>query len=390
MLDFLIVGGGIGGAVLANLLAQCGRRVMVLEKGVQPAQQNRPEVLWPATVEFLRALIPSDLDEHWRLPIRGGVLTCQGRKLLEFGPDVFDAADVQPFSTANTRQLLAQRAVCEFRTGVEVTEVLHERGRVVGVRARDTAGGAEREILAAWTVGDDGAHSVIRQGCGLPMRLVHLPLELLGFSFAWHASLPANTVRFWLNKDRLRTRVLGMGSIPVPKGRGVALVPVWGAAFKDQNRLEASIRAFAAQEPLLNELLGEHRYPAEFTHFRLAWGPTPRFGVEGCLLMGDAAHPVTPAGGQGANASIADALAIAELASEKPDDLLAEYTRRRQAATQRSLSLSRGASRVLSMPRPLIDLGLLAMPCAIRWLNNHPERLGRFLQFAANAFREQT
>jgi len=43
-------------------------------------------------------------------------------------------------------------------------------------------------------------------------------------------------------------------------------------------------------------------------------GHAPRYGAAGAVVMGDAAHPVSPAGGQGANMSIADARALAELA----------------------------------------------------------------------------
>ena len=57
-IDFLIVGGGIGGYVLANLLGRRGKHVLVLEKSRTPSPQNRPEILWPATVELLRTLIP--------------------------------------------------------------------------------------------------------------------------------------------------------------------------------------------------------------------------------------------------------------------------------------------------------------------------------------------
>src|SRR5271166_4148016 len=240
-IDFLIVGGGIGGAVLAHLLGRRGMRVMVLEKGRTPMPQNRPEVLWPASVEVLRTLIPKDLEERWMTPIRGGVFIYKGRTLLQFGPQVFDAAGVQPYSTANTRELLLQQAPCEYQRGVEVTQVLRDRGQVVGVRARDTASGAEREILAAWTVGDDGAHSVIRRGCGLPLNIVRFPIELLGFAFDWPAGLPANTVHIWLNKDRLRTGVLGMPSAPMPEGKGVALIPVWSEAFQNERRLQEAI-----------------------------------------------------------------------------------------------------------------------------------------------------
>jgi 2-polyprenyl-6-methoxyphenol hydroxylase-like FAD-dependent oxidoreductase len=389
-IDFLIVGGGIGGAVLANLLGRRGKRVLVLDKSRTPIPQNRPEGLWPATVKLLRTLIPQSLEERWMLPLRGGVIVYEGKPLLQFGPEVLQAAGVQLYSTANTRELLLQQAPCEYQRGVEVTEVLRDQGRVVGVRARDTAGGPERDILAEWTVGDDGVHSAIRRGCGLRMDVVRLPVGLLGFRFDWPASLPAGMVRMWINKDRLRTGVFGLPVMPLPEGKGVGLIPGWPEAFQNERHLRKALRTFAASEPILEELLGQRPYPESYTSFHIAMGRTPRFGIPGALLMGDAAHPVTPAGGQGANLSVADALVIADAALERPNELLSEYQRRRSAATQRSLSLSRTAARVFSLPRPVFNLGLAFFPWAARWLNKRPERFGRFLRTAAEAFRERT
>ena len=388
-IDFLIVGGGIGGAVLANLLVRSGKRVLVLEKGRTPIPQARPEVLWPATVEFLRTLIPAALEQRWSLPIRGGAIVYCNEELLRFGPEVFDAAGVQPYSTANTRELLMQQAACEYQRGVEVTEVLHEGERVVGVRARDVESSAEREILAEWTVGDDGVHSVIRRGCGLPMAVVPFPVHLLGFAFDWPASLPANAVRIWFNKERRQTGVIAMPIVPLPEGKGVGLIPMWPEVGQDEQRLQAALRTFAAQDPALEELIGTRAYPAGFTRFQIGYGRTPCFGCAGALLMGDAAHPVTPAGGQGANLSVADARVIAETALERPQQLLDEYQRRRLAPTQRSLSFSRTATRVASLPRFMMNMGLAILPWASRRLGKRPERFGRLLRTAAEAFREQ-
>jgi 2-polyprenyl-6-methoxyphenol hydroxylase-like FAD-dependent oxidoreductase len=180
-----------------------------------------------------------------------------------------------------------------------------------------------------------------------------------------------------------------MPAAPVPEGKGVALIPVWPERFQNERHLQEALRAFAAQDPVLEEILGERAYPNGFTHFRIAWSRKPCFGIAGALLIGDAAHPVTPAGGQGANASVADALVIAEVALERPTELLTEYQRRRRAATLRSLSLSRGAVRIFSLPRPVLNLGLAVLPWAARWLNNRPDRFGGALRTAAEAFRER-
>ncbi len=386
--DFVIVGGGIGGAVLANLLGRRGRRVLVLEKATAPTPQARPEMLWPATVAALRTLLPEELEPQWSVPIRAALLTCGKQELLRIDAKVFDDAGVQPCSTANTRELLMQQARCEYRRGVEVTEVLRDKERIVGVRTRDTASGTEQEILADWTVGDDGAHSVVRKACGFPPDLRQFPLDVLGFRFDWPASLPPNGVRIWLNKDRLRTGLLGMPAAPLPQGQGVALLPMRPEAGQDAARLQEALRSFAQQDSVLAELIGPRTDVAGFARFRIGWSLSPRFGIAGALLMGDAAHPVTPAGGQGANLSVADALLIAELASEQPDRLLEEYERRRLPPTKRSLSFSRSASRLLSLPRLVLHLGFASLPWLARWLNRRRDRFGKFLRTAAEAFQE--
>jgi 2-polyprenyl-6-methoxyphenol hydroxylase-like FAD-dependent oxidoreductase len=387
-IDFLIVGGGIGGAVLANLLGRRGKRVVVLEKGHSPVPQNRPEILWPATVEVLRTLIPEHLSSRWMLPIQGGEVVDGKQTLLRFGPEVFQAAGVQPYSTSNTRQLLLQQAACEYRRGVEVTGLLHSQGRVAGVKTLEPSTGARSEIPATWTVGDDGGHSAVRLGCGLTMSLARFPLELLGFSFDWPASLTPSVGRIRLNEPRITTGVLGLAVMPLPEGRGAGLIPTWPEVLQNEKRLRKALADLAAREAVLDELIGKRPYPEGFTHFRLAWCRSPCFGIPGALLMGDAAHPVTPAGGQGANLSVADALVIAEEAQARPDTLLEEYRRRRRAAALRSLSISRGAARVFSLPRLVLNLGLLALPWAARWANRRPERFGRFLQTISRLFLE--
>ena len=86
---------------------------------------------------------------------------------------------------------------------------------------------------------------------------------------------------------------------------------------------------------------------------------------------------------------MADALVLAEAALERPAQLLDEYARRRWGAVERSLSFSRGATRVLSLPRLVLNLGLTAAPWGIRWLSRRPELFGQVLCLAAGAFQEK-
>jgi 2-polyprenyl-6-methoxyphenol hydroxylase-like FAD-dependent oxidoreductase len=307
---------------------------------------------------------------------------------LTFGPGVIETSGVQPYSTAHTRELLLQQAPCECRRGVEVTAVLRDRGRVGGVRARPLDGGPEEDVLAEWTVGDDGVFSAVRHGCGLPIAVSHFPLDLLSFGFDWPQALPPDRVRICLNEDRLTSGVLGMPAAPLPGGKGVALIPVWPEAFANVRRLQAALRRFIGRDPVLAEMAGGRTYPGGMTRNRLAWARTPRFGTAGALLMGDAAHPVTPAGGQGANLSVADAVAIAEIAQNNPAGLLADYERRRRPAALRSLSISREAARVFSLPRIVLHLGIAALPWISHLPGLGPGLFGRFLRTAAGAFQD--
>jgi 2-polyprenyl-6-methoxyphenol hydroxylase-like FAD-dependent oxidoreductase len=384
-IDFLIVGGGIGGAVLAHLLGRGGKRVVLLEKNLSAAPPTRPEVLWPTTVELLRTLIPADLEERWLLLVRGFMAVYKRQPIVSFGPEVFQAAGVQPCSTAHTRDLLLQQAPCECQRGVEVIGLLREGGRVVGVRTKDATGG-ECDILAEWVVGDDGGHSIIRRACGLPMVLSSFPLEILSFAFDWPASLPAGVARVWINQHRMRSGIPVMPVFPLPGGKGVALIPVPPRVLADTARLHEALREFFAQDPAMGDVIGERTYPDSLTRLHIVWGRKPHFGVPGALLMGDAAHPVSPAGGQGANLAVADAVAIAETALHAPADLLNAYERRRRPAAQRSLQLTRRAAWIFSLPGIVRTLGLLAVPWAARWLNRRPKLFGEFLRISASAF----
>jgi 2-polyprenyl-6-methoxyphenol hydroxylase-like FAD-dependent oxidoreductase len=352
--DFLIVGGGIGGLVLAELLGRSGKRVVVLERSTGPPPWNRPEVLWPATIDLLLTLLPR---ERWEaeavLPLAGMELFTGREFAWAIAPETLAQAKVQPWSTNpnQTRELLMQLTSFELHRGVEVKEVLKDGARISGVRSRNTATGSEQEWLAEWTVGDDGANSLVRQACGIELTKRVFPLDLYCFSVAWPTEFRPNAGRLWPNWRTPASGILVLGALPFAHQQGVGLVPARPWALDDLPRAQSAWQEFVAEEPGLAALVGERKFPDDFQRVKRPWGHARRYGAAGALLMGDAAHPVSPAGGQGANMSVADGRAIAELALAGERDLLAAYERRRRLPNRRSLRFTRAAALFFGLPQ---------------------------------------
>jgi 2-polyprenyl-6-methoxyphenol hydroxylase-like FAD-dependent oxidoreductase len=148
---------------------------------------------------------------------------------------------------------------------------------------------------------------------------------------------------------------------------------------------------FVSNYPVVGKMLGGRNFPKDLAHFHTAYGNSPRYGAEGVFLMGDAAHPVTPAGGQGANLSVADAAALAEiipatLAQVLPasdENPLTGYERVRRPAAERSLRMSRGVARLFSLPDAIISR---LVPTMIRIVGLRPQIFSPVLKTTATAF----
>ena len=394
-LDFVIVGGGIGGAVLASLLGRGGRQCLVLEKG-SALPIPRPEILWPATVALLSRLLPDPAVRGTAmLPLKGLAFARGRRVVAEVNDDVYRNAGVTPVSTdpAETRRLLLHHGPFEVRTGVEVREVVRECGRVVGVRGRDAATGQDVEVAARFTVGDDGAHSRVRQACGIPLSARPFPVDFLCFGVTWPpdvpGGLPRDVARLWMNDRRFGSRVGALLAVPFAGGGGVGLVPVAPRAFDDLAALREDWRRFSADDPRIERLLRGRRFPDDLVRVTRAWGHAPRYGDgnrdAGAFLLGDAIHPVSPAGGQGANMSVADAAALADVLLSGRADPLGEYERRRRPANARSMEFTSIAASVLRAPGDVLRV-LAPLPLSV--VRHSPRQFGRVLRMAAAAFQD--
>jgi 2-polyprenyl-6-methoxyphenol hydroxylase-like FAD-dependent oxidoreductase len=375
--------------VLAELLSRGGKRVVVLERSAAPPSWLRPEILWPATVEVLFSLAPRPVWEQSAMLPLEGICVHDGKKFVRLvSQEVVAAAQVQPWFTNpnETREQLLRLGGFELRRGVEVTQVLKERERIVGVRARELATGQETEILATWTVGDDGVHSAVRAACSIDMPTRLFPVEFLCITLTWPTYLPAGTVHLWPNWRSGRSGILIFGAGSLPSGKGVGLALVDGRRFDTNPDAAKSWGQFSGTDQALQRLVAGLDFPRGFMRIKRPWGHAPRYGAPGAVIMGDAAHSVSPAGGQGANMSVADAVVLAELLLRGEPNLIAEYEHRRRPANQRSLGPTRFAHTALGLPGWMVPN--VCRRALLGWLSRHPALVQRVLRSVSTLFQE--
>lgn len=125
--------------------------------------------------------------------------------------------------------------------------------------------------------------------------------------------------------------------------------------------------------PLAGVLREQLTFPGDFRRIARPFGHAESYVADGAALIGDAAHPMTPAGGQGANASIWDALSLADVADaalrtgDVSRDRLLPYERLRRPINDGSVSFSRMARRIVRAGR--FAAPSIILPLAARTIN---------------------
>jgi 2-polyprenyl-6-methoxyphenol hydroxylase-like FAD-dependent oxidoreductase len=359
--DVVIAGAGIGGAVLALDLGRRGWRVALVERESGPPRIAHPEILWGATVHALErfdlgAAIRESSVRLERLELGGP------RPWFRLSEQDFAAAGVEAFSTnpAATRAIFADAALgtgnVELFRGVAVDELLRDDGHVTGVRGK--RGEESVAFEAVLVVGDDGGNSMVRKQLGIPIELQPFPVDFVAARLPrW--PLPPSGARGWIVPGEFGRSIAAAVFIPWPRNEGVLLMPLPPALAKQtfEQPAENFWRALERVTPLAPAVREQLEFARDFVRVARPFGHVASYVVDGAALIGDAAHQMTPVGGQGANASIWDALALAEVADAalRRQDLSREqllpYERLRRPINDRSVSFSRIARRVMRSSR---------------------------------------
>ena len=311
-----VVGAGPAGAMLALLLARAGIPVTLLEEHMDFDRDFRGDTIHPAVMENLREIgldrtvlaLPHTEMHTVTIESSDGPLT-----VADFG----NLKATYPFVTFMPQKLFLDcitaeaarypnfRLVLGARVEDLVTEGEGDQSTVRGVRYRGQDGW--HEVRASVTVGCDGRFSRLRRLGGFTPITTSPPVDVLWFRLPRLASDPADVMarfgngRFliMLNRDtqwQVAT-IIPKGSYQELRAAGLealrAIVTTAAPEFGDR----AATLTDWKQVSLLS----------------VAADRLPRWYKPGLLLIGDAAHTMSPVGGVGINYAIQDAVVAANV-----------------------------------------------------------------------------
>jgi 2-polyprenyl-6-methoxyphenol hydroxylase-like FAD-dependent oxidoreductase len=376
-MNCVIAGGGPAGMVLGFLLARAGVDVWVLEKHADFLRDFRGDTIHPSTLELMYEL--GLLEDFLRRPH-------QEVRQLQAMIDDFTVT-VADFSHLPTQckfvalmpqwdflNFLAEKAKAypQFHLCMEteVTDLLIEDNRVVGVRAKARAG--HTEFRATLTVGADGRHSLVREKAGLAVEDLGAPIDVLWMRVSRAVSDPDQTLgRFHAGKLLVTLNrgdywqcayVIPKDGFPAIQARGLPT-------------FRADIEAVA---PFLHGRTAELKEWSDIKLLSVSVDRLRQWSRPGLLCIGDCAHAMSPIGGVGINLAIQDAVASANIlakplnSGEDIDRCLDKVRGRREFPTRVTQGLQVFAHRHFITRALATKAPITRLPMPLRLLKNFP------------------
>ncbi len=344
--DVLVVGAGPTGLTLAAALVKRGVATTIVDAQPQGANTSRAAVIAARTLEVLEQIDVSD-----RLIVQG--IRCQRFLMSEadrtlIPVDFADLPTKYPYSLtisqADTEQVLLYRLI---EVGGEVLRpklltalTQHSDGVTASFMDGDS-------ITARYVVGADGMRSTVRTQADIAFRGHEYSEDFALADVRLRGDMPSDEIFLFYAPTGLTVVA------PLPGGIHRIVAPVVGAPKTPSAAFVQRIldtRGFGPGRSTVNDVVWA-------SHFRIHHRIADTYRAGRLLLVGDAAHVHSPAGGQGMNLGIQDAVALADALTAvlggAPDAVLDAYSRDRRAVAQQVLRLTARLTRLATLPKPL-------------------------------------
>lgn len=356
--DVLIVGAGPTGLVLALWLTKQGVKVRIIDKTAEPGTTSRALAVQARTLELYRQLGLTDAVTERGHKIPAVNLWARGHHATRvnfeaIGVGLTPYAFLQIYPQDAHEKLLVERlealGVCVERR----TELLAftDHGDCVAARLRGPDG-AETSLEAAFVAGCDGARSLVREsiGGGFPGGSYRQLFYVADVAVEG----PAANGELHIDLDEADfLAVFGLGG----EGRARLVGTVRDERADRGDTLKFEDVSQRAIENLKLKVREVNWFSTYHVHHRVS----DRFRKGRAFVLGDAAHIHSPAGGQGMNTGIADAINLAwklaaVLRGAAPDALLDSYEAERIVFARRLVATTDRAFSFATADGPLADL----------------------------------
>lgn len=312
--DVCIVGAGPGGALLGYLLAKNNISVVLIERHQGLDHEFRGEHLNNEGEKILKKhLLFKKLEKYGFLFMEKVEYWEQGKVVKEIKPDPkvghlgIHVPQKHLLSLLTAESLFYKKF--QFLLNTKVTEIIFDSvsGNYVGVRCLQN-GKEELTIHSKFIIGADGRFSTVRKLANIPVRLIKHGYDLL-----W-AKIPAPpkwepTIRMAVANNRqlsLFTQAGGYiqigwnieeGSFPILRKQPF------------EPFIKLLIDAFPQLEKTVNKYITSWK---DFVFLQVQSCQCSTWVKKGVVLIGDAAHTMSPTGAYGLNSSLKDADILAE------------------------------------------------------------------------------